>query len=81
MQEAKMVVQTGPRLKRGFERRIERGQVLLRGGGGFTGVCGGRLGGGIRRRRGYVGRGGYDVRIRIKMRGFRQLIERRYAMR
>jgi hypothetical protein len=26
MQEAKMVVQTGPRLKRGFERRIERGK-------------------------------------------------------
>ena len=56
-----MVVQTGPRLKRGFEGRIERGQVLLRGGGLFTGVSGGRLGGGIWRRRGFVGRGAYDV--------------------
>jgi len=74
-----MVVQTGPRLKRGFEGRIERGQVLLRGGGRFTGVAAGGSaavsGGGAAT----SGAGGYDVRIRIKMRGFRQLIERRDA--
>jgi len=47
--------------------RIERGQVLLRRGGRFTGVCGGGSaavsGGGAA-----TSGAGYDVRIRIKMR-------------
>jgi len=56
MQEAKMVVQTGPRLKRGFEGRIERGKFCCAAAASSLGLRRAARRG-IRRRRGFVGRG------------------------